>query len=268
MPKDKAVVEGESVPETPRGRPEADIRDMPPEGLAAYWLSLKKLQETKRDPTLLLEESRHTPERFVRWLLEAVAGNMAPERLARLGAARKRLILADYRRTFACMRLAAVAVAAGDSPRLTLVRMLSQYPVPPIGEAKATDLAKTMLKALTQGAVQERSEAESLVAVDHKLKADRLLVKLLFLLLLARREGPDEFRARLSQIGGQPLTEGLGLALDNMGAEFVDAHCASVAHEMLADASFKLDLSLEMALGVREGLAYPELYLVAKAFLP
>ncbi len=45
-----------------------DILEMPAEGLAAYWLSIKKLIDVKRNKQVLEEEIRYTREPFIKFL--------------------------------------------------------------------------------------------------------------------------------------------------------------------------------------------------------
>ena len=239
---------------------------MPLEGLVAYWLSLKKLWDERRDKGVLLAEARYTPERSIRLLLELACSGLDEPRMTRAALAAKRVRLGELRRALACMRLAARAVAEGDSPRMTLIRMLGRFPAPPIAESKAGELAQEMLRSVAPRSAPSQDDA-ALLAVDHKLKPDRLLVKLHFLVMLARRDGKEALRDRLPYMRNPVLAEGMALAADGFDAAFIRRQTQRLAAETLAGLALKLDLSLDMALGLKAGLSYEDLSLAARAYI-
>ena len=49
-----------------------DIIEIPLEGVAAYWLSIKKLADEKRSFKPLGEEAEYTSEPYIRYLLDVV----------------------------------------------------------------------------------------------------------------------------------------------------------------------------------------------------
>ncbi len=264
MKSSRKVIEAESVPEAPLRRPELDILDMPYEGLAAYWLSLKRLLDEKKDTRFLLEEAAYTSEPYVRHLLESAFSALDEERVARLGRTRQEILLEGYRRRFACMRTAVRAVTEADAPRMALIRMLSHFPAPPIPEAKASELAQSLVRSLAAG----EADKPVLLGIDHRTRADRLVVKLLAYVVIGRREGREGCRGLLPFARAYLLSEGLSLAADGFDAAFIDAHLDTLARSILDETRRKMDMSLEMCLAIRAGLEYETVYLVARAYMP
>lgn len=57
---------------------EFDIIEMPFEGLAAYWLSIKKILDAKKGRAIIDDEIAHTDEPFILHLLETVFSSPRP----------------------------------------------------------------------------------------------------------------------------------------------------------------------------------------------
>lgn len=260
----RKVLQAESVPETPLRRPELDILEMPYEGLAAYWLSLKKLLDEKRDTRFLLEEAAYTSEPYIRHLLETLFSALDEERAVRLCRARQDILLEGYRRRFACMRTAVRAIIDADSPRLSLIRMLSHFPAPPLPEAKAAELAQSLIRGLAM----PDADKDVLLGIDSRTKADRLVVKLLAYVTISRKESREGCRSLLPYARTYLLVEGLALAADGFEASFADAHLETLAHTILDETLRKMDMSLELCRAILAEFDYDTLYLVARTYMP
>lgn len=258
------VVEAESVPGTPLRRPELDVQDMPWEGLAAYWLSLKRLLDEKKDTRFLLEEAAYTNEPYIKHLLEAGFSALGEEQAARLAKARQERLLEDSRRRFACMRTAIRSVIESESPRMSLIRMLSNFPVPPIPEAKAAELAQSLLKGLAM----PEADRDVLLGIDGRTRADRLIVKLLAYVTICRKDGREGCRVLLPHVRSNLLLEGLSLAGDGFDAAFVDTHLETLSRTILDETRRKMDMCLELCRAIRAGFDYETVYLVARAYMP
>ncbi|MDD4952839.1 MAG: hypothetical protein PHV85_09845 [Desulfovibrionaceae bacterium] len=242
-----------------------DILEMPFEGLAAYWLSIKKLLDAKKNKNLLAEEAGHTSEPFIRHLLETSLRETIPEPLARrLAGAKKARLLSDYRRKLEIMRLALYAIAAGENPRLTVVRMVSKFSTRPMDEKKVFDLAHGMIEGLKQGG----ADLPTLLSVDHKLACDRLMVKLLFYVITARREGCQALARFTPHVRSPYFAEGLSLAVDGFEADFLAHHLKEMRNETIVETARKMDMAMEMCLGIKSRLAYEDIYAIARAFMP
>ncbi len=240
-----------------------DILEMPFDGLAAYWLSLKKLTDAKKSKSILSDEAARTEEPFIRHLLEVVFSELEIPVVRRLCKAKQEEFLHVYHKKIELMRLALFAIASGENPRTTLVRMNSKYAVPPLEEKQAFDMARGMEAALDDPA----TDLATLLAVDHKMEHDRLLVKLLFFVIHARHKGKQELEPYLKFAGSPYFTEGMTLCIDGFEADFLAYHLESIRDETLRLVRRKTDMSIEMALGIRKKYTYDNIYKIARSYI-
>ncbi len=243
---------------------ELDILEMPEEGLAAYWLSIKKIMDARKGRSILDEEIAGTDEPYILHLLETVFSGLGASRVRRLAAARKDILLDDYRTKIDLMRLAVFAIASGENPRITLVRMDSKFAHPLMTEDRAFDMATAMFDAIRPAGV----DLTTLLSVNHKFKSDRLLVKLLFFVMFARREGKEGLERFIPHLGSRFFSEGVSLAMDNFEADFLAYHLENIRDRVIVRTGRKMDMALEMALGIREKLAYDDIFRIARAYMP
>ena len=243
---------------------ELDIIEMPFEGLAAYWLSIKKILDTRKGRAILDEEIAGAEEPFILHVLETGFSDLDSPRIRRLTEAKKAVILEDITRKLDLMRLAVRAIASGENPSMTLVRMDGLFSRPPMPERKAMDMANAMFDAIRPKGV----DLSILLTVNHKVPVDRLLVKLLFYVMYARREGVGALERFMPHLGSRFFAEGVALAMDNFESGFLDGHMTSVRDMTLVETARKMDMALEMALGVRDKLDYEDVFRIARAYMP
>lgn len=254
---------------TPR---ELDILEMPLEGLAAYWLSLRKLLGERVTRKILArslpEEAERTSEPFVRHLLDICAASFDDTQFLALAGAKRDIVLRDLRLKFDLMRDALLSISAGENPRQLLVTMLTHFSVPPLTEQRATQLAVDTVKAAQTSLAENKPEeaAGVLGRVDHRDGADRLMVKLLFLAYWARREGKHAIPVFVNA-GGRFFRESLSLVVDGFEPPYVKRRVEFQAGEMVEDARLKMDMAIQMALSLRREMPYEDLYRVAKSYL-
>ncbi|CCH48712.1 hypothetical protein [Pseudodesulfovibrio piezophilus] len=241
-----------------------DILEMPFEGLAAYWLSIKKIMDTKKGRTIIDEERSHTEEPYILHLLETVFSSLSSDMIRRLAQVKKETQLEDYGRKIDLMRIAAFAIASGENPRITLVRMDSKFAAPLISEDRALDMATAMFDAIKPKGVN----MNILLSVNHKLMADRLLVKLLFFVMYSRREGKQSLERFLPHLGSRFFSEAVALAIDNFEADFLAYHLKSIRDNAVTETGRKMDMAMEMSLAIRNKLAYEDVFRIARAYLP
>lgn len=246
----------------PAQNPDIDILEMPVEGLAAYWLSIKRLLD-KKNGSVLDEERAHTREPFIKYLLEAGFMSLPPVQARELMLARAETLLTEYGRKLAMMRLAALAAASGENPRLTFLRMQARYSLPPIAERQAFDLANELVATLKDSAFATKH----LFVVDHKQKPDQLMVRLLAALILARRGGRESLAPLLTSATSTYFTECLGLVLDNLDTGFIANHAHHLARAILADTRRKMTMAADMCLAIASRQSYEHVFAVAKAYL-
>ncbi|HBE94996.1 MAG TPA: hypothetical protein DDW80_06090 [Desulfovibrio sp.] len=241
-----------------------DILEMPLDGLAAYWLSLKKLWDSKKGAKKVIEdEAAHTPEPYISYLLNTAFGELPEHVVRKLARIKRETFIADWRRKIELMRIALYAVAAGENPRITLIRMDSRFHAPPMDERKAFDLAGGVFAAIKDTS----ADLPTLLDVSHKHSHDRLVVKLLFYVIHARREGKQSLAPFIQFIRSPYFAEGLSLAVDGFDADFLANHLDRVRNEALADARRKMRLSQDMVLGIRDKMAYADLLRMAQAYM-
>jgi len=243
---------------------ELDILEMPTEGLAAYWLSIKKILDAKKGRAILDEEIANASEPYILHLLETAFSPLDTATVRRLAEARKAIQLDDYRTKIDLMRLAVFAIASGENPRITLVRMDSKFAHPLMTEDRAFDMATAMFDAIKPKGVN----LDTLLSVSHKLQADRLLVKLLFFVMYARREGRENLERFIPHTGSRFFAEGISLAIDKFESDFLAHHLEGIRDRVIVETERKMDMALEMALGIRKKLKYENIFLIARAFMP
>jgi hypothetical protein len=243
---------------------ELDILEMPVEGLAAYWLSIKKIMDARKGRDILDEEIATASEPYILHLLETVFSSLDIPLVRRLAQTKRDILIDDYRTKIDLMRLAIFAIASGENPRITLVRMDSKFAHPLMTEDRAFDMATAMFDALRPQGV----DMDILLSVDHKLKADRLLVKLLFFVMYARREGRQNLDRFIPHLGSRFFSEGVSLAIDNFEADFLANHLESIRDRVMVDTGRKMDMALEMALAIRTKTAYDDIFRIARTYMP
>lgn len=243
---------------------ELDILEMPFEGLAAYWLSIKKILDSKKGRSIIDEEIANTDEPFILHLLETVFSKLEIDVVRRLAETKKTVQLEDYERKIDLMRLAVYAIASGENPRITLVRMDSKFARPLMTETKVFDMATAMFDAIKPKGV----DMDTLLSVNHKLMSDRLLVKLLFFVMFARRESKQNLEPFLPHMGSRFFAEGVSLAIDNFEADFLAKHMESIRDRTIIETGRKMDMALEMALAIRQKLSYDDVFRIARAYMP
>lgn len=242
---------------------EFDILEMPFEGLCAYWLSVKKLMDTRKGRAIIDEEIAHTEEPFILYLLETAFSALSRDTVRRLVRIKRDVHLEDYERKIDLMRLAVYAIASGENPRVTLVRMDSKFAAPLMTETRAFEMATAMFDAIKPRGV----DLDTLLSVDHKLKPDRLLVKLLFYVMYARRESRQGLERFMPHLGSPFFAEGISLAIDNFEADFLAHHMADIRDRTILETGRKMDMALEMALAIRDKLAYDDVFRIGRAFM-
>jgi len=240
-----------------------DIVEIPLEGVAAYWLSLKKLLAGKRNLKPLEDEANYTSEPCVKLLLELLAADTPVERIRALAATRAEVALAELARRLDLMRIALLDIAAADNPRKTFAKMAAHFPTPPLGEERAFSLVQELVQAAANPAEKAR-----FFDVTHRAKPEQLMVVLLFYVVWARREDRIGCQPLLEFISSPLFSDGLALVIDGFDAPFVRKRLSVHRNAILAAASRKLELSAEMACGIRDKLPYESLFLAAKAYMP
>lgn len=241
-----------------------DILEMPAEGLAAYWLSIKKLIDVKRNKEVLEEEIRYTREPFIKFLLETAFSGMDADTVRMLSLSKTATLVKEYQRKLSAMQLALLAMSTQENPRITFVRMASQYPTSVITEKKAFTLAH----GLVDGMLDKSSDRTLLFEFDHKLQPDRLLVKLLFHIILSRKEGKQQLEQIVTYIKTPFYANGITQVIDGFDHRVLKSNLAVQSEQLLDYAQTKMTMASEMCLGIRKKQSYDDIFRIARAFMP
>jgi hypothetical protein len=240
-----------------------DILEMPPSGVAAYFLSVKKLSDTRKGAKVIQDEAKLCSEPYVRHVLETCFAFTEPmaRRLARI---KGRTVLREYARKHDLMRLAILAIGATENPRRTLVKMNSLASAPLVKEKKTFEMAQALIEEVKAGKIDITAFAN----VDHTLKTEQLALKLMYYVLLSRREGAIACQPYLAHIRSRHFVEGMLMLIDGFENPFIDRRLGDRKRAILAETFAKMDMALEMCLAVAAKLSYEAVFAVAKAYLP
>ena len=250
--------------DTIAAQPTLDLLTITPSGYATYWLSVKKLMDKRRGPQSLADELQYSTEPFTKLLLEATASNLDEELLRRMARHKSHAVLRDYRRKLRLFRTAACAIASSENPRKTLITLSGTFGTPLVDEAKTMEQAQALLETMRAGNIDTTVFPD----VSHATRADELVLKLLFFLLWARREGKAGLTPFLSGMSFHYLADALHMCIDGIEESFIRRRLDSQARELLIDAHHKMAMGLELALAIKNRRSYEEVLALAKAFLP
>ncbi len=242
---------------------EMDILEMPLEALAAYWLSIKKLLDAKKDRSFLAAEAENTTEPYIRHLLDTAQSELAPELARDLARAKRAVLLTEFRRRMEMIRRALTGIAASENPRLTLLGLNALAGTAPFHEPRTFELANALMATVSG----KDADLPTLLGVDHKLKDDRLVVKLLFYAICTRRSGKKALNEFLPHLRAGYFAEGLSLCADSFEADFVGRHLAAIRDTALLATRRKMDMAAQMCLAIRAGLSYDDVFRVARAYM-
>lgn len=253
------------MPDVPPTSQEIDIIGMPATGLAAYWLSLKKLMDERKNGKVVLEEMASVTEPTIRHLLDATFGSSLPEEvLRRMFAARRQLVLGELRHKLDCMTRTLSAMVAGENPLRVLSLATALYPQPPVREGELMEAVYAMVEQVRRGDAEE----SRLAAVDHSLKPAALLARLMYCLVVVRREGREASR-RLAGASRSPFfAEGLSLVADGFEERFLARRLALHRRAILGETARKLHMAEELCLGIKARYSYEDLWRLARTYLP
>jgi hypothetical protein len=162
------------------------------------------------------------------------------------------------------MCIALLAMSSQENPRISFVRMASQYPTALISEKKAFTLAHGLLDGLND----KESDQNVLLEFDHKLQGDRLLVKMLFHIILSRKEGKQQLEQFIPHIKTPFYANGLTQVIDGFEHRVLRLNLTAQSKEILKYSSRKMQMATEMCIGIRNKLNYDDIFKIARAYMP
>ena len=241
-----------------------DLLEMPIEGVAAYWLSLKKLIGNKRNFKRIHEEAQHTSEEYIRYLLDIGFSNFSEERIRKLADVKAQAMLARMERRFDCMRIAVLDVATAENPHRSIAKLYADFPQPPVEGDKAIRYAQELLRLMPD----KYKGRERFFDVGYKVPDDKLIVALLFYIFYARHQGKDVCQNLLPLISSSYFRDSLSMVIDGFDVPFVRKWLKKHKDALLTDMKHKCELSTEMCLGIGARVDYEDLHTMARAYLP
>lgn len=240
-----------------------DLLQMPAEGVAAYWLALKKMLGSSKNFKALEQEAEFASEPFIRHLLSISFGNFAEARIRLLAAAKAEQLQRNIGLRLDLMRVCLLDMLSVENPHRTLAKMMAQYIDPPASPAKIFKYAQALLKQKPDG-----QNAASHFNVTSRLSDDRLVTVLIFYNLLVRHIDKMACQNYIPHIQSRFFRDGLALIIDGFEEPFVRrwlrVHKAATLHCLTQN----MNMSLELCLALRERCEYEEMELVARSFLP
>ncbi|MFP4212760.1 MAG: hypothetical protein ACLFRL_01495 [Desulfohalobiaceae bacterium] len=236
-----------------------DLVEIPVEGVAAYWLSLKKVQKGKLNTRLIQKEAEYTSEPYIQYLLQLLLSQFTEDKLDKYAAIKKESLSRDLQRKLTLISIGLLGISAQENPQQVLVRIISKFSISPIEEKKIFQAAQDLLEAENRG--------QKVADVDHRLQIDKLISHLIFYCMLSRRQGKQACQPFMGHIRSFYFREGLQLILDGFEQDFIKYRLNLQKNEILQETRRKMDLSREMCLGLKSNFSYDDLFKIANAFL-
>lgn len=240
-----------------------DLVAIPAAGYAAYWLSMKRLTDTRRGPDALAEELRTVTEPYTRMLLQAATSSMEDDLVRLMAQAKSQALARDWRRKLRLMRQTACAMAAGENPARTLITLSGAFGMPVLDESKAMEQAQGLIETMRSGDLDPAVFPD----VSHSTRPEELVLKLLFFTLWARRQGRTGLSAFLPGVSFPYLADALRLCIDGLDEPFIRRRLDAQARELVLEARHKMRMGLELALMLKNRRPYDEVLGLARSFL-
>ncbi|WP_462324442.1 hypothetical protein [Desulfoplanes sp.] len=242
---------------------EFDMVDMPVEGVAAYWLSLKKVLLEKKNSELLLTEAAHTKEIFVRHVLELCSSTLDPGSIRRFAKAKKEVLLGDLHRKFVLLAIALLGIADNENPQKVMVRFLSKFAISPVFEKQVFEVAQLIISNLDNGSFNRKK----FMSLHIRMKPEALLIVLVVYCMLVRRKGVAGLDPFVEYIRNSYFLEGLNLIRDGFDKDFVKYRLNLQKKVILEESEWKMDMSTELGVALTEHVSYDDMYLIAKSYM-
>ncbi|MFP4315404.1 MAG: hypothetical protein ACLFQR_04210 [Desulfovibrionales bacterium] len=242
---------------------EFTMQEIPLEGLAAYWLSISRALSGKKGSRFLQGELQHVREPYLRHLLEIGFSSFTSEQIRRFASIKKATILSDLKRKLFLMLIALMGIYNKENPQQILIRIISRFPISPVLEKEVFQKAQELLELVELG----NGPAKELISVDHSMEAHDFIVNLIFYTMLSRRQGWEACGPFISDIRSPLFAEGLSLIIDRFDYDFIKHRLNLQKNEILQDSEIKMDMAMEMCIGIREDMAYEDLLRIAHSFM-
>lgn len=242
--------------------PSVSLLSMPIDGVAAYWLSLRKLQSNSRNMRPLEAESQFVSEPFIRHLLDMLIAQLPVARIRHLAETCGKSETDRIDRQFDLIRLAVLDTAAGENPLRTLARIAARFPVP-ISDPEA--MLETALANVAEAFNGKLSP--DAYRINHHMNDEALATTLLFYATLSRRHGKSACRSFLPQEGSVFFTDALSLVVDGFDAPFIRKWMKRYKITVIADVQRKIALSVDMCTAIADRIPFEEMRFLVRSYI-
>lgn len=249
-----------TIPAIQEGRV-TDLVHAPLDAVAAYWLSLKKTLDERKNGRFLLDEAKHVSEPFIRHLLQLLLSGLSPEDSARLARVKQRNILRDLHRKLDLLAICLLGIGGNENPQKVLIRIISKFPISPIFEKEVFEIAQQALQNM-----QNPQTREKFLLIDQAMKIEALIINMMVYSMYARRNDLATLDAYSDYIRSYYFAEGMALIRDGFDLDFIKHRLILLRKEILADMENKMEMSVELFLGIRKGIAYEDLFKIYNSF--
>ncbi|WP_459936349.1 hypothetical protein [Desulfonatronum parangueonense] len=238
-----------------------DLVHTPLEAVAAYWLSLKKALDRHKNGRFLEEEARHAAEPFIRHLLSLLQSGFSTEDCRRLATVKQRNLLRDLHRKLDLLAICLLGIAGNENPQKVLIRIISKFSISPIFEKEVFEIAQQALQNLDKPKTREK-----FLLIDQAMKIEALIINMMVYSMYARRNDHKKMQLFSEYIRSYYFSEGMALIQDGFEHDFVKYRLILLRKEILADMENKMEMSLEMFFGMRNGVSYGDMFKIYNSF--
>lgn len=242
--------------------PSISFLSVPLDGVAAYWISLRKLQGNSRNMRILEDESGFVAESFIRHLLDMLVAQLPATRIRQLAEIGGKSETNRLERQFDLIGIAVLDTATGENPLRTLARITARLPFPAADPKALLETAQTHMAGAASGIV-----APDVYRINHYMSDEALVTALLFYATLSRRHGKAACRAFLPQEGSAFFTDALSLVLDGFDAPFISAWMERYKTTVLTDVQRKIALSTDMCVAFAERVPFEEMRFLLRSYI-
>ena len=244
---------------TPPNIKDFDLLEIPIEGVAAYWLSLRKVLKSKKAVKVLQDEADYTSEPYIKHLLNLLLSSLDEAQLRKFAEVKKETIVKDLQRKLIIISIGLLGIAANENPQQVLVRIISKFPISPVVEGHIFQAAQDLLDMPTSSG--------TVVDIDHRMSLEQLIRHLIFYCMLSRRKGREACTPYVANVRSAYFTEGLSLILDGFAQDFIKHRLNLQKEEILYETRRKMDMALELCLGLKHNMDYEDMFKMANSYL-
>lgn len=235
---------------------------MPLDGVAAYWLSLRKLLGNGRNMRALEAETQFVSEPFVRHLMDMLVAQLTPERFRQFAAICGQSEVDRLNRQLDLMRIAVMDISSAENPLRTLAKMTTLFPAPISDPEGMLETGQSYVAAALDGSLTPQS-----YRIDHQMSDEALTAALLFYVSLCRRHGKAACRPFLPQKDSLFFTDALSLVVDGFDSPFIRKWMKKYKGVLLADMRRKVEMSIEMCAYIQDRIPFEDMRFLVRSYI-